>query len=238
MNDERIMSLLEAASLGNLKAVKFYVNAGVNVNGQHKMNGMTPLHWAVTRGHTIIAQYLLNNGADPTIKNSKGELPSDLSKSEEMSKILHAELPKEIKKLPINFELSYIKNPDLLKVWSSPEELPEEKTYTQIEQERKESELRKQQQQQQQQEVITENNEKEFLIYKGDQEMNNLLGCVSINDNRPIEDLVLTIKEEIDDSSSLSTIYKYNGSMKIPVNKKQYKYAIKKIFKSTNIVII
>jgi len=29
-----------------------------------------------------------------------------------------------------------------------------------------------------------------------------------------------------------------NGSLKVPVNKKQYKYAIKKIFKTTNIVII
>jgi len=102
-------------------------------------------------------------------------------------------LPKEIKKLPVNFELSYIKNPDLLKVWSSPEELPEEKTYSQIEQERKEAELRIKQQQQQ--EAATEDNEKEFLIYKDEQEMNNLLGCISINDNRPIEDLVLTIKE-------------------------------------------
>ncbi|ORX57127.1 hypothetical protein BCR36DRAFT_402326 [Piromyces finnis] len=238
MNDERVMSLLEAASLGNLKAVKYFVNAGVNVNKQHNMNGMTALHWAVTRNHIAVAQYLLNNGADPTIKNTKGELPSDLSKSEEMSKILNAELPKEIKKLPINFELSYIKNPDLLKVWSSPDELPEEKSFTQIEQERKEAELRKMQQQQQQQNTVTDDNEKEFLIYKNEQEMNNLLGCVSINDNRPIEDLVLTIKEEIDDSSELTTIYKCNGSLKIPVNKKQYKYAIKKIFKSTNVVII
>ncbi|KAG4098375.1 hypothetical protein H8356DRAFT_1672902 [Neocallimastix lanati (nom. inval.)] len=237
MFDERIMNLLEAASLGNLKAVKFYVNAGVNVNGQHQMNKYTPLHWAVTRGHTSVVQYLLSNGADPTIKNAKGEIPADLSKTEEMSKILHAELPKEIKKLPINFELSYIKNPDLLKVWSSPDELPEEKTFTQIEQERKEAELRKQQLQKQE-EPVTEDNEKEFLIYKDEQSINNLLGCVSINETRPIEDLVLTIKEEIDDSSELKTIYKMNGSLKVPVNKKQYKYAIKKIFKTTNIVII
>ncbi|ORX85898.1 hypothetical protein BCR32DRAFT_265328 [Anaeromyces robustus] len=234
MFDERIMSLLEAASLGNLKAVKYFVNAGVNVNGQHKMNKYTPLHWAVTRGHTTIVQYLLANGADPSIKNAKGEIPADLSKSEEISKLLNAELPKEIKKLPINFELSYIKNPDLLKVWSSPDELPEEKTFTQIEQERKETELIKKQQEA----PITEDNEKEFLIYKGEQSMNNLLGCVSINENRPIEDLVLTIKEEIDDSSDLSMIYKTNDTMKIPINKKQYKYAIKKIFKSTNAVII
>jgi len=237
MNDERIMSLLEASSLGNLKAVKFYVNAGVNVNGKHKMNGMTPLHWAVTRGHLNVAQYLLANGADPSIKNAKGELPADLSKTEEMSKILHAELPKEIKKLPINFELSYIKNPDLLKVWSSPDELPEEKTFTQIEQEKKEAELRMKKQQIQE-EPATEDNEKEFLIYKNEQAMNNLLGCISISDSRPIEDLILTIKEEIDDSSDLNIIYKSNGSMKIPINKKQYKYAIKKIFKSSNVVII
>ena len=80
-----------------------------------------------------------------------------------------------------------------MKVWSSPDELPEEKTFTQIEQEKKEAELRMKQQQQQ--EPATEDNEKEFLIYKNEQAINNLLGCVSICDNRPIEDLVLTIKE-------------------------------------------
>lgn len=41
--------------------------------------GSTPLHYAASRGHSEIAQELLQSGADPTITNEFGQTPLDLA---------------------------------------------------------------------------------------------------------------------------------------------------------------
>ncbi|KAJ1926033.1 hypothetical protein EC988_010332, partial [Linderina pennispora] len=72
------------AALGNLKAVTAYIRSGIHIDSQNKMNGWTALHWACKRGHARIANVLLRAGADPTLKNTQGQTPLDLSKSDEI----------------------------------------------------------------------------------------------------------------------------------------------------------
>lgn len=51
----------------------------------------TALHWACKRGHATIAQILLQNGADISIKTFKGELPHELTTSAEVLAALKIE---------------------------------------------------------------------------------------------------------------------------------------------------
>ena len=55
------------------------------------MSNRTALHWACKRGHASIAQVLLQNGADLSIKNFKGELASELTTSTEVLAALKLE---------------------------------------------------------------------------------------------------------------------------------------------------
>ena len=49
------------------------------------------MHWACKRGHATIAQLLLQNGADISIKTIKGELPHELTTSAEVLAALKIE---------------------------------------------------------------------------------------------------------------------------------------------------
>lgn len=51
----------------------------------------TALHWACKRGHATIAQILLQNSADVSIKTFKGELPHELTTSTEVLAVLKIE---------------------------------------------------------------------------------------------------------------------------------------------------
>jgi ankyrin repeat protein len=56
---------------GNLRAVQLLVSAGLDVNERGDM-GYTPLHYART---PEVVAFLLQNGADPGIKNEFGNSP-------------------------------------------------------------------------------------------------------------------------------------------------------------------
>jgi len=60
-----------AAHRGNLRAVQLLVRAGLDVSGRGDM-GYTPLHCA---GTPEVIEFLLQNGADPKIKNEFGQSP-------------------------------------------------------------------------------------------------------------------------------------------------------------------
>ena len=63
---------LHFASFYNcLPIVKLLVSKGANLNLINK-NGLTPLMWAIEKGHTAIAKFLLTSGADITIADSQG----------------------------------------------------------------------------------------------------------------------------------------------------------------------
>ena len=60
--------MLIASQEGNLDLVKYHIKAGVNPNYQHPEFLTTPLIESVQFGHTKIAEFLLENNADPTLK--------------------------------------------------------------------------------------------------------------------------------------------------------------------------
>ncbi|KAJ3374634.1 hypothetical protein GGF31_006531 [Allomyces arbusculus] len=130
--DEREELLREAAALGNAKALSFYLTAGVSPNAQNKINGWTPLHWAAQRSHVQLVNVLLRHGADPTVKNYKQQTPRDVASNPDVLAALDrvlgagsdpapAPAPAEA---PLAITPNYLRDPDLLKTWSAPDELP------------------------------------------------------------------------------------------------------------------
>ncbi|KAJ1652923.1 Ankyrin repeat domain-containing protein 40, partial [Dispira simplex] len=72
--------LREYSALGNARAVRLLLNAGVDVNSTNVVNGWTALHWACRRNQLIIVDILLNVGeADPTVRNRNGQVARDLT---------------------------------------------------------------------------------------------------------------------------------------------------------------
>lgn len=57
--------MYDAAVAGDLLRVQYHIQQGVNPNYQHPEIMCTPLVASLIQGHTEIAQYLLNHGADP-----------------------------------------------------------------------------------------------------------------------------------------------------------------------------
>jgi len=58
-----------AAVDGDLALVRHHINAGVNPNYQHPEILCTPLVASLIHGHTDIAHYLLEHGADPQLRS-------------------------------------------------------------------------------------------------------------------------------------------------------------------------
>eukprot|EP00288_Rhodomonas_lens_P010268 CAMPEP_0177745062 /NCGR_PEP_ID=MMETSP0484_2-20121128/30099_1 /TAXON_ID=354590 /ORGANISM="Rhodomonas lens, Strain RHODO" /LENGTH=263 /DNA_ID=CAMNT_0019259647 /DNA_START=243 /DNA_END=1031 /DNA_ORIENTATION=+ len=64
-------SALEAAKVGDVKALEALLDGGMPVNTLDKYGG-TVMHWAAGTGQLAICQMLLARGADPNIRLSKG----------------------------------------------------------------------------------------------------------------------------------------------------------------------
>ena len=61
--------LYRATDEGDFELVKYHVKRGVNVNYQHPEILMTVLVTAIKNGHTDIALFLIENGADPKLES-------------------------------------------------------------------------------------------------------------------------------------------------------------------------
>ena len=55
---------------------------GIDINESIDDEGNTPLHVAAISGNIILAQFLVQNGADPEAKNIHGETPLDMAEKE------------------------------------------------------------------------------------------------------------------------------------------------------------
>jgi ankyrin repeat protein len=80
--------ILSAVEAGDLAKVKELVEANpklVHATGNSKL---TPLDWAVAKGHEDIARYLIEKGADVNHKSLVRETPLDLAKRKGRSKMV------------------------------------------------------------------------------------------------------------------------------------------------------
>ena len=71
----------QAATEGNIEAVKQHLAAGVDVNAKDE-DGATPLHHAAFGGYKEIAELLIAKGADVNAKDNNGETPLDYAEGE------------------------------------------------------------------------------------------------------------------------------------------------------------
>ncbi|MCK4761604.1 MAG: ankyrin repeat domain-containing protein [Candidatus Aminicenantes bacterium] len=65
----------QAAEIGNAKKVEAILKEDPEAVNRKDSYGMTPLHWAVDKGHRRVAEILIANGADVNAKDSNGETP-------------------------------------------------------------------------------------------------------------------------------------------------------------------
>lgn len=83
-------NLREAAAVGNVDKVEALIRQGVDVNSRNSMNGWTALHWACNRGHQTVVEQLVQNGADSSIQNAKGETCPQLTDNPQIRILLGA----------------------------------------------------------------------------------------------------------------------------------------------------
>ncbi|GIX85709.1 ankyrin repeat domain-containing protein 40 [Caerostris extrusa] len=118
MNSERRNEelLREACALGDEDGIRKLLEAGIDVNSQHSINGWTGLHWAAKRGHSSIVRLLLSHGADPSLISVYGESTFAVAKNEEIHNILSGstEYSSEYQvKSPLPITPNYLANPAL-----------------------------------------------------------------------------------------------------------------------------
>jgi len=72
------ISIHRAAEIGNIRALKQHLAAGINVNAVDD-NNMTALHWAAMRGQKRVVALLILKGANLNAKTSKNLTPLNLA---------------------------------------------------------------------------------------------------------------------------------------------------------------
>ena len=76
------ISILDAAEIGDIEAVKQHIAAGTDLNAVGGLLGWTPLHFAAAFGHKEIAELLIAKGADVNAADRDHYTPLDLTKVE------------------------------------------------------------------------------------------------------------------------------------------------------------
>lgn len=97
------IALQVASSRGSLEIVQYLLDEKVDINyrvlEKHSDLSNTPLHNAVLFGHLHIARFLLEQGADPTLKNAFAYRPYSIAvsqKNNEMMELIASYEPKEL----------------------------------------------------------------------------------------------------------------------------------------------
>ncbi|OZJ03613.1 hypothetical protein BZG36_03702 [Bifiguratus adelaidae] len=254
--DQRQETLRELCALGNFEGVLQLINAGVDVNAASRMNGWTPLHWAVHRSHERIVAHLLQNGADPSIKTHKGQTALDLAKDDKICNLIAHTVGKELlssatdaatssKPEPsLPFVPNYIQNPDLDKVWSLPDAPLPNQLLSSIPSSSSSTSTANH--------PTTLDNPKinptpapstpssakqELLVYQNARTDDDLLGAIYIPTNLPLTDVFARASQELGVSIE-GKMYRHNGSVAIPLRDAQYNLPVEQIFAGSADVLL
>ena len=79
--------LYKAVSMGELEVVSYLISKGAGVDVQDK-KGNTTLHRAAYKGHEDMVKFLIQAGARKTAVNKNGQTPADVTKNENIRKML------------------------------------------------------------------------------------------------------------------------------------------------------
>ncbi|KAI9303344.1 ankyrin repeat-containing domain protein [Cunninghamella echinulata] len=255
ISDQREEGLREVCALGNIKAVQHYIQAGVNLNSQNKMNGWTALHWASHRGQEDIVRLLLSNGANTSLKTNKGQTALDLCNSDKYPNVKTMLEAQQVEATNIGPEPelpitpTYLKEPDLEKSWLLPDEFSENKVDRVIRQQTALDMMQNENNPNQQQQPIVSpssntstknvNNEQEIelLVYLGAKSDDSILGSVYLK-NEPLNGIFQTLDNELDDLPEKFTIARNNGKVTIPISSKQMLKNVSDVFRNSDDVLI
>jgi len=86
-NEQTSEPIIFAAALGSEELISLLIEAGADVNAVNRVNGLTPLHRAVTSGPEMV-RFLLDAGATPGVSSQDGFTPLDLAKEIEQQEII------------------------------------------------------------------------------------------------------------------------------------------------------
>ena len=67
--------LCMATRRGNIPEMQELLSGGFYKINAKRANGMTPLHWTANKGHVDATAFLLEQGADPNIRDNFGSTP-------------------------------------------------------------------------------------------------------------------------------------------------------------------
>ena len=82
-------TLSELVQYGTYKMARFLIDRGANVNGVDDHRGRTALHWAAVRGAgKEFVSYLLDQGADPSIRDQEGATALDVARERKRKTII------------------------------------------------------------------------------------------------------------------------------------------------------
>ena len=73
-------ALHAAVAWGDIRAVRLLVEAGAEIDKLGDMN-CTPMYEAIMFGWSDVAEYLIEQGANPDIRSDFGDTPKDLARS-------------------------------------------------------------------------------------------------------------------------------------------------------------
>lgn len=165
---------------------------------------------------------------------NKQQTSADLAKTDEIKALFPAEaFSSAAPEADLPIVPTYLQEPDLDKSWNLPDEFAEQRIKRIMEHQKK---LAKEEPQPQATAAVpaaapapskvtpteTSSPEKELLVYLSARADENLLGAIFIDSQSTIEDVIKQINEEIDDIPEQFTISRHNGSLAIPISKKQW----------------